>query len=44
MRYKYSTTDPSLKLLVEKMYVTDLDIDADDPGFLKSGAWHGFER
>ncbi|CAD0052137.1 unnamed protein product [Aureobasidium pullulans] len=44
MRYKYSTTDPSLKLLVEKMSVTDLDIDADDPGFLKSGAWHGYGR
>ncbi|KAG2163646.1 hypothetical protein JADG_003385 [Aureobasidium aubasidani] len=44
MRYKYSTTDPSLELLVEKMSVIDLDIDADDLGFLKSGAWHGFER
>ncbi|THX34853.1 hypothetical protein D6D10_07457 [Aureobasidium pullulans] len=44
MRYKYSTTDPSLKLLVEKMSVTDLDIDADDPGSLKSGAWHGYGR
>ncbi|THW13929.1 hypothetical protein D6D24_05756 [Aureobasidium pullulans] len=44
MRYKYSTTDPSLELLVEKMSVIDLDIDADDPGFLKSGAWHGYGR
>ncbi|CAC9894283.1 unnamed protein product [Aureobasidium pullulans] len=44
MRYKYSTTDPSLELLVEKMSVIDLDIDADDLGFLKSGAWHGFKR
>ena len=44
MRYKYSTTDPSLRLLVEKMSVIDLDIDPDDFGFLESGTWHGFGR
>ncbi|THY34819.1 hypothetical protein D6D01_01858 [Aureobasidium pullulans] len=41
-RCKCSTTDPSLELLVEKMSVIDLDIDADGLGFFGSGAWHGF--